>query len=111
MARIWPLGRTRSALWGWKARTEAMRSATRRSTAPGAVFAPLDVEAYELLERACRPAPAIRGKSSRRSRALFQVTRLGGGVEHRNGLIQQVEAGQQQVVAAQGFWGEGWGWA
>jgi hypothetical protein len=77
----WPLGRVRSALWGWKARTAAMRSATRRSTSAGLRAPPLYSPRWTLKRTNSSKGVPTRtsdsGKSSRRSMALFQVTSLG----------------------------------
>ena len=70
-----------------------------RVEGPAAVLAPLHVEAHELLEGRADPHQRL-GEIQQAQHGLVPGDQLGGGVEHRDGLVEQVEAGQQQVVAA-----------
>ena len=73
-----------------------------------AVLAALDVEAHEGLERRA-DAHHVFGKVEQAQQGLVPGNQLGRGVEDRDGLVEEVEAGQQQVVAAQLFRGAGAG--
>jgi hypothetical protein len=79
-----------------------------RVAGAAAVFAALDVEAHELLEGRADPHQRL-GEVEQAQQGLVPGDQLGGGVEHRDGLVEEVEAGQQQVVAAQLFGGAGAG--
>jgi hypothetical protein len=69
----------------------------------GAVFAALCVEADEVLEGRADSHHGL-GEVEQAQHGLVPGHQLGGGVEHGNCLVEQVQPCQQQVVAPALFW-------